>query len=481
MTRRWTVAAFLVVAGVGVTLSALIASGPPLLDARWRVLGKLGLWALAWLVGVATALRLPTRVSLALVLGAGLALRLAALAGPPVTSDDLYRYAWDARVQESGVNPYRHPPEAAELAHLRDPWLWPNGAGCAALDRPPGCTRINRPAVPTIYPPLAQSWFVAVDRLGPADGRHTTWQVAGLATEVAVVALLVLALHRWGGDRRWTALYALCPAPVLEIVQNGHVDGFAIALVVASLVVVAPAREGPRRPPGWRQLLTGALVGAAAAVKLYATVILFAMVGAASARRLPLLVRAGAGALVVATLSYLPHVLDAGGRVLGYLPGYLQEEDYSDGSRFLLPTAFGLPSPVAAGLSVAAVAGVVIWVLVRRPRPAAGACALLGTLLLATSPVQPWYAVTLLAVATVAVQPWWAAVVIAGYPYYLAVILDHPHAVALGRLAYGGAALVVVTGTVLSARQRPDGRDPDAAATLAPGDHRHRLPPARLS
>ncbi len=77
---------------------------------------------------------------------------------------------------------------------------------------------------------------------------------------------------------------------------------------------------------------------------------------------------------------------------------------------------------------------------------------LLGALLLATSPVQPWYGVALLAVATLAGRPWWAAVVVAAYPYYFAVILDQPHAVGLGRIAYGTALVVVVASVASSSR-----------------------------
>lgn len=473
---------FLAAAGCGTALSASIAAGPPLLEARWRLPAQLALWGLAWAVALAAALRLPTRVALVLTLGAGLALRLAALAGPPTTSDDLYRYAWDARVQATGVNPYLHPPASEELAGLREPWLWPDDAGCAELDRPPGCTRMNRPAVPTIYPPLAQGWFVVVDTFAPGGGRHTTWQVAGLVTEVAVLVLLPVALGRWGGDRRWSALYALSPGPVVEIVQNGHVDGLAVLLVVGAMVLVAP-REGSSRgsrSPGWRHVGAGALLGAAAMVKLYPAVILLALVGAGTGRRLTVLARAGAGALVVVVAGYLPHVLDVGWRLVGYLPGYLAEEDYREGSRFLLATALGLPPAVAGAASVAAVLGVAGWVVVRRPPPPAGAAALLGAMVLAASPVQSWYAVVLLAMATIAIQPWWAAVVVAGHPYYVAVLLDHPDATNLGRLAYGAALVAVVAGALSAAAGRrsrlPGAPAADPARPHPPTGPRPRCP-----
>jgi hypothetical protein len=465
-------AVFLAAGVAGVALSASITSGPAILGGRWRVLAELAAWALVWAAGVATALRLPTRMSLVLVVGVGLALRIAALGDVPITSDDLYRYTWDARVQEAGINPYLHPPESGELAGLREPWLWPDEEGCADLNRPPGCTRINRPAVPTIYPPLAQTWFAAVAAVAPDGARQITWQVAGLVTEVAVLALLPVALGRWGGDRRWSALYALSPAPVLEIVHNGHVDGLAVALVLGALVVVAPlprvtpprfwwqktARMPANLPPErldgawWRLIAGGALLGAAAMVKLFPVVLLLALAGAGSNRRLPALAWGGAGALAVTIAAYLPHVLDVGWRVVGFLPGYLEEEDYVEGGRFLVASALGLPPAVAGVVSAVAVASVAAWVLVRRPSPPVGAATLIGALLLAASPVQPWYAVALLAVATVAVRPWWVAVLVAGYPYFFAIILDHPHTVVLGRVAYGAALIVVVVGAARRVR-----------------------------
>ena len=38
----------------------------------------------------------------------------------PSLSGDIYRYVWDGRVQNAGLNPYGHPPESPELAFLRD-------------------------------------------------------------------------------------------------------------------------------------------------------------------------------------------------------------------------------------------------------------------------------------------------------------------------------------------------------------------------
>ena len=78
---------------------------------------------------------------------------------------------------------------------------------------------------------------------------------------------------------------------------------------------------------------------------------------------------------------------------------------------------------------------------------------LMGTLLLAASPVQPWYAVTLLAFATLAAEPKWVAVVLAGYPYFFAVILLHPQRTGIGQLAYGLAAATIAAVALLRVRR----------------------------
>ncbi|MDP9075017.1 MAG: glycosyltransferase 87 family protein, partial [Actinomycetota bacterium] len=403
-------------------------------------------WGVCWAVAVAAALRLrlPRRRALLLIVGAGLALRVAALAGPPITSDDLFRYSWDGRVQAQGVDPYAQPPASASLGALREPWLWPTPAGCAARHRPPGCTLINRPAVRTIYPPVAEGWFAAVYRVGGISARHKAWQVAGLLTEAAVLALLPLAIKRHGRDPRWVVLYALCPAPVIELVNNGHVDGLAIALMVASLVVVAAPTPGSGRlGPVARDVVFGALVGAAAGVKLYPAVLMLALVGAARPERLASWLRSAAAAATVLALAYLPHVVAVGWRVLGYLPGYLREEKYDQGGRFLVAGALRVPAHLAGPVSALALVAAVAFVLWRRPPVAQAACLLLGVVLLATSPVQPWYAVSLLAMATVAARPVWAVVVVAGYPYFWAVILNQGHTTEVGQLAYTAAAVVV--------------------------------------
>ena len=397
-----------------------------------RLLVEILLWWLAWAVAVGCLRRVPARRVLLLVVLGAIALRLAAITAVVPLSDDLYRYAWDGRVQASGTDPYRYPPTAPELAHLRDDWLFPDDAECERRGKEPGCTIINRPSVRTIYPPVAQAWFVTGHALGASQLEDLGWQLFALLADVATMLLLWRLLLRFERDPRWVAVYAWSPVAVLEAVQNGHVDGLATLFVLAAVGLAG-------RRPGW----SGAALGAATMVKLYPALLLPVLLG----RRPVRVVTAFAAVCVV---SYVPHLLAVGWDVLGYLPGYLQEEDYDSGDRFLLLSPLGLTG--TAGTVVAALIGLTIAVLVlrrvrRSPEDVSReALLLLGSALLVATPVQPWYGLPLAALAALAVRPVWLAIPLAAYPTFFAVVPAGPSegAARLGSACFAAALVAIV-------------------------------------
>ncbi len=419
---------------VGLVVQALLAHRTALpggiIDRRYVLLGEIALWALVSAATVLCVLRLPRRLAVGLIVGGALLVRLAALSDKAPLSDDLYRYAWDGVVQSQGIDPYRYVPVDPALAPLRDiagmAWIWPPDERGTKKQ-----TKINRSSVRTIYPPAAEAWFWLEHQLIPLTAQDRGYEGAGLVLDLAVLACL-LALAR---DPRWAAVYALTPLPVLEAVQNAHVDVLGVLLVLGA---VALERRG-------RTLPAAAVLALAALVKVYPA-LLFPLL----LRRRPVAVVGVA--LGVAVAGYLPHVLAVGADVLGYLPGYLSEEQYSSGSRYLLVGLLGLGGTAATLVVVAGVLGLVGWALrTSLPLPDAGARLLSGVFLLVT-PVQPWY--SLLLVALVALSGWWPglAVAAAGYPLFFATILDGP-ADLVGRLGYGAALLVVAVSAGRAARR----------------------------
>ena len=188
-------------------------------------------------------------------------------------------------------------------------------------------------------------------------------------------------------------------------------------------------------------------------VKLYPALLLPVLLG-----RRP--VRVVTAFLAVCVLSYVPHVLAVGWDVLGYLPGYLQEEDYASGDRYLLLRPLGLTGAPATAVAALIGIGIAVTVLRRVRRPdadvAAQAALLLGAALLLATPVQPWYGLPLAALAALAGRPVWLVVPAAAYPAFFAVIDWGPAAgvATLGSACFGIALLVLLAAY---GRRGPDG------------------------
>ncbi|MGI5186413.1 glycosyltransferase 87 family protein [Dactylosporangium sp. CA-152071] len=355
-----------------------------------------------------------------LILGGAVALQLAAGFAPPRSSDDLYRYVWDGRIQVAGIDPYRYPPAAPELREHRDPdFLWaPDGRWCAA----DGCTLINRPAVPTIYPPVAEAYFTVVHVLSPRDGRTGPMQFGA-----ALFALATTALLLWGGHGRSVALWAWCPTVAVEAANNAHVDVLAAFLTALAILLVARRRV-------W---VGGAALGLAIATKVTPL-----LVAPALARRRPLAVAVAAVGAVLAV--YAPHVAVVGPKVLGYLPGYLREEGYAGGRRFALLTLL-VPGHWAAPVAAVILALVAVWAAraADPDRPWSAAAVVVGAALLVSAPGYPWYSLLLVLLAAAGGRAEWLGVAVAGSLVLYAADIGLDTLLAQ-RLGYGAALAVVV-------------------------------------
>jgi hypothetical protein len=352
------------------------------------VVAGLGLWALAggWVV----ARRPHGRAVFLLVLLVAFAARLVLVPSPPDLSGDINRYVWDGRVQAAGINPYRYAPDDPRLAALRDPVVHPD---------------INHIDDPTIYPPVAQGVFAGLHQVGLDT--VTRVKLAFSVVDVVSVLLIGVLLARIGRPPVWSLLYGWHPLGVMEVGRSGHVDAVAVLLLLAALVAVAGRR---------RDGLGGVLLAAGALVKPSVAAVLPAVAGRGRrVWRLP-----AAFAATVA-LAYLPY-LGVGAGVLGYLPGYLDEEGFADGRRYyLLTQAERLAGPLDAGpvtaerwypaLAALVVGGVALWCL-RDPRVDARATLdraglLLVVAFLLASPSYPWY--LLAPLALVPLVSWWLA------------------------------------------------------------------------
>ena len=379
--------------------TALSITLPPYYDDKTGrleplVLFTIALWVLFGLAFLALR-RVPTRAAVVLVLAGSVLVGAAAMAGPPNTSTDSARYAWDGIVQRAGISPYDYAPADPALRELRTPWLFPDPVTNAEGEtvcvgeriltaKEPGtgdvlCTAINRSRVTTIYPPASEIVF-AIERfiVGPSP---TYWpmQLTGLLVSLGTTVLLVRALLARGRDPRWAALWGWCPLVATEGVTNSHID-----ILGAMLVLVATLLISTRRP--W---LGGIALGLAVSTKLIPVLGSFALL-----RRHP--VKVIVGAVATFALLYVPYVALSGISVLGYLPGYLGEEGYTTGTRFILVSAIvpGLAATVISGILLAVLA-VVVWVKSNPDDPWLAQLVMIGGALLIVTPRYPWYALLL--------------------------------------------------------------------------------------
>jgi alpha-1,6-mannosyltransferase len=312
--------------------------------------------------------RTPTNRALWLIFGIGIALRIYVLLFDPLLSSDIFRYVWDGRVQAAGINPYRYFPAHDAVSHLRDATIF---AG------------INRPdyAV-TIYPPVAEFFFLIITRIGE---NVNVMRLALLACEAVSVTVIVLFLRRLERPTTRVVAYFWHPLPIWEIANSGHVDALAVAFMLLGLWVALTGRA-----------MRGAvLIALGMLVKPYVAPALAALWRPRD-WKMPLVV------IAIIAFCYLPY-LSVGWGVFGFLTkGYLTEEGIMSGNDLWLLSLWRLVFGAHRGdvVAYAAVAASILLFMAlsaaRRPNRTiesslADTNMLLLVVLLLLSPNYPWY------------------------------------------------------------------------------------------
>lgn len=392
--------------GWGVTSLGFYVAGVGHTFQFWTI----GCWAL-FVIAFLLLRRVPARSATAVVLIGAALVGGAAIVGPPNTSTDSARYAWDGIVQNAGVSPYRHTPNSHATESLRTDWLFPPATSVDGEEVCTGtrvmtthdlstgrvlCTTINRAKVNTIYPALAELYFAAVRFVVPVTATYWPLQAAGLLLDLAITVLLVVLLRRRRLDVRWAALWAWCPLVASEAVTNSHVDLLAAGLALAATALASSELGASERVKGTARrilvgsLLAGVALGAAIAVKLFPVVAAPALL-----RRRPVAV-IGAS-IATFPLLYVPYLVSTGPKVIGFLPGYLSEEGVDDGSRFalLFLVVHGKATTVVAVLVLGIVA-LIVWRTADPRSPWLGQLVMIGAFLLVLSPRYPWYGLLLI-------------------------------------------------------------------------------------
>lgn len=304
----------------------------------------------------------------------GLLFRLTMWNSPVSLSDDIYRYVWDGRVQLAGINPYRYAPEDDSLASLRDSTIY---------------TAINHRQIPTIYPPLAQTFFALMGAIGESPG---TVKMGLIAFDVGLCLLLARFLALRGMDPRRTLIYAWHPLPLVEVAGSGHIDVLGSFFTLAALCALVL----------YRQVLAYALLAAATLSKLvpvFALPFFWLHGDRAPSNRLRSLFSLSGRApflvfVVVISLGYMPYV-NAEMHIFSGLTTYLNNWHFNDFFYSLFRSLLTLLTPSAAAYARWGCALLMITAIGYAARtaedPLRAAYWSLGAYVLLSPTLHPWY------------------------------------------------------------------------------------------
>jgi alpha-1,2-mannosyltransferase len=275
-------------------------------------------------------------------------------------------------------------------------------------------------------------------------------QLFGLLCSLGITVILLRALISRGRDPRWAALWGWSPLVATEGVTNSHIDILSALLLLVATLLVANGRRW------WG----GLALGASIATKLIPVIGAPALLGR---RPWPII----AASLAAFLLLYVPYVIADGIQVLGYLPGYLTEEGYETGSRFIMLSlvAPGAASTVLAAVLIAAV-GLLVWWRSDPADPWMGQLVMIGTVMLIVTPRYPWYALLLIPMIAMTGRWEWLAVPLALTERLLIPSVD------LARVSVAVAVLFIVVMSIRRAGwviiDRSHQRKPSRQAEVAP-------------
>jgi alpha-1,6-mannosyltransferase len=224
-----------------------------------------------------------------------IALRLVAL--PLEPGDDFWRYQWEGKIQQAGFNPYVSAPDDPQLEAVRREF--------------PAWHKINHRDFRAIYPPGAELIFRGLSRI--SDSRYL-YKLLFAAADIASIALLLRLFRRPAAavyDRRLfvspelpidgrrpplqpyadAAWYAWNPLVVYSFAGSAHFDSLMLLPMIAGILfLVHGETETDSRRKWWFALAAATAFGLAISTKLVPALLLLCCVFALGYRAVTLAV-----------------------------------------------------------------------------------------------------------------------------------------------------------------------------------------------
>ena len=223
---------------------------------------------------------------MALIVVPAIAFRLTLLFSDPIEEIDIYRYVWDGAALDSGVSPFQYSPRQILEASVNDGLPADLRQLVVLRDSSPPLDailrRIHFGDLPTIYPPVSQAVFAAVNRTTPLDAsvpvRMRMMRAAFIGFDLCTLFIVLKLLQLTGLPLGLAIAHAWCPLVIKEIANSGHLDSLATFLTIAAMY--AALRCDPRQASTRRRaarigsVAAAAMLAFAIGAKLYPVVLL---------------------------------------------------------------------------------------------------------------------------------------------------------------------------------------------------------------
>jgi len=162
-----------------------------------------------------------------LLLLSGILFRFCLIFSIPALSDDFYRFVWDGRIQQLGINPFDFTPtqfikqHSDPLLHKIFPYL-------------------NSPDYYSVYPQFCQSIFKIASGIG-GDSLYQTVIILKSAiflSELGTILLLKKLLSARINAKSLQLIYVLNPLVIIELSGNIHFEAFMIFFMLLAVWLI---------------------------------------------------------------------------------------------------------------------------------------------------------------------------------------------------------------------------------------------------
>ena len=351
---------------------------------------------IAYLVAVSNfKIDIGTRKQAILFWSVAIGLRFIAL--PLAPGDDLWRYQWEGKIQRAGFNPYLVAPDDSKLDELRKAF--------------PDSAKINHPEFRAIYPPGAELLFRFFS--GITD-QALFYKLVLTIVDLGTVALLLRLI---GDENRYrdAAWYAWNPLVAYSFAGAAHFDSLMILPLVGGILCLVRSTTEPESRRKWLWAVSAAtLFGIGISIKLIPALLLFPCVFALRWRAIVLAISAAIPAALSLPFGF-PKV-----RIWDSLGQFAYVSRVNDLFWWLIEDAvWANPHQKNYHYNVILVACVVVVSILFVRNWKRGMLWALGTALVLSPVLHPWYCTWILPLAAWRRAYAWHVLSVTLFAYYL--------------------------------------------------------------